>query len=80
MKKMLIAFMFTGLVACGDSSTSLDVYQEPPIPPVVVPPPDDPIPPPVPPPVECGTGLAAVDLAGVCRKSPATPGALEAVE
>lgn len=79
MKKMLIAFMFTGLVACGDSSNDLDIYQEPPIPPVVVPPPD-PIPPPVPPPVECGTGLAAVDLSGVCRKSPATPGALEVVE
>ncbi len=26
----------------------------------------------------CGQGLAAEDLSGVCRTSPATPGALEA--
>lgn len=35
---------------------------------------------PAPPPVECGTGLAAVDLSGTCRANPPTPGALEAVQ
>ena len=39
-----------------------------------------PEPPPTPPPVTpCSEGLAAVDLAGQCRASPATMGALEAV-
>ncbi len=39
-----------------------------------------PEPPPTPPPVtQCSDGLAAVDLAGQCRASPPTMGALEAV-
>ncbi|MCR4300213.1 MAG: hypothetical protein NUV51_01240 [Sulfuricaulis sp.] len=40
---------------------------------------ESPVDPPPIDPVVCGPGLAAVDLAGVCRANPPTSGALEAV-
>ena len=63
------------MLACEESPPSTDPTDPCAADPTSCIPPD-----PIPVPTDCGDGLAAVDLSGVCRATPkATMGALEAV-
>ena len=84
---MLLVPALIAAAGCGGPSSPLPApsMQAEPVPDPGAPPqpgPTEPAPTPEPSPLppQCGTGIAAVDLSGVCRAVPnATMGALEAV-